>query len=755
MGKPFKSLFPGGASLLTLLLTAMVLSLFVVKVPILDLVELKTYDLRFRSRKAKKPLTPIALAVIDEKSLDIEGQWPWPRAKIARLIRILSEDGAKVIGFDICFAEPDKNNSLELIRQLEEKIRSYEIDHPLLKDFISGRKRSADNDLTLARAIREAEAKVVLGHFFYMSPDFLDYDIGQGEIEERLHRIENSRYPIVLLPKGTEIQDPFAHAYAPETNIRVLSDVADSSGYFNMISDPEDGVLRRMELIIKCGKDLYAPLSVQVLWNFLDRPTLLVRVAEYGIEGIQIGETFVPTDERGRLLINYLGPEETFTRYPISDILNGRFPRGTFKDKIVLVGSTAIGLYDIRNTPVSSSGEYPGLEVHATIIDNILREDFLHKPEWAKAYDVLVILFLGLISGVIVSRTRALKGFFLATGLFISYALLNRLLFASHGIWLNLVYPLLALVLVYVCLTVFRYFTEERERRKIGGAFNQYVSKHVVSEMLKNPERLRLGGDKKELSVLFSDIRGFTTISETMPTEELVQVLNEYLTSMTEIVFRHEGTLDKYMGDALMAIFGAPLDQFDHPIRACASALDMTSELARLNDRWVKEGKIPLEIGIGINTGIMMVGNMGSVHRFDYTVIGDAVNLASRLEAANKNYRTNILISESTYEKVKSHFECLELDSVRVKGKVEPVRIYHLMGRKGSVPWDPEAIQGFHAALEKYKERRWDEAVELFQEVVERAPGLHASHLYIKRCLDLKSNPPPPEWDGVFTMAMK
>lgn len=755
MGGFIRSFIFKGPTLLTLCLSILVLILFVLGVPIFDLVELKTYDLRFRSRDTATPLPHIALAVIDEKSLDVEGQWPWPRAKIARLINVLSKDGAKVIGFDICFAEPDKNNSLELIRQLEEKIRSYNIELPLLEKFIRERRLLADNDLALAKAIKESKAQVVLGHFFYMSPEFLDYKISPEEIKERLGRIEGSKYPIVLYPKEADFSDLFIPAYAPETNIEILSSATDSSGYFNMISDPEDGVLRRMNLVIKCGQDLYAPLSIQALWNFLDRPTLLLKVAEYGIEGIQIGERVVPTDEKGRLLINYLGPEGTFPRYSISDILMGRFKKGAFRNKVVLVGTTAIGLYDTRNTPVSSSGEYPGLEVHATIINNILGQEFLHKPEWAKAYDALVILFLGFISGAIISRLSALKGFLFATGLFIAYSLVNRWLFVRSGLWLNLVYPLLTIALVYVCLTVSRYFTEERERRKIRGAFNHYVSRHVVNEMLKSPEKLKLGGDKKELSVLFSDIRGFTSISETMPPETLIQMLNEYLTSMTEIVFKYEGTLDKYMGDALMAIYGAPLEQLDHPVRACESALDMIEQLKELNDSWVLEGKSPLHIGIGINTGVMMVGNMGSVQRFDYTVIGDAVNLASRLEGANKTYRTSILISEYTFRRVKDHFECMELDSARVKGKAEPVKIYHLMGRKGSPSIDREIIQTFERALGFYKERRWDEAIELFRRVIEVCPDIYASELYVNRCVDLKRNPPPPDWDGVFSIGVK
>jgi len=282
------------------------------------------------------------------------------------------------------------------------------------------------------------------------------------------------------------------------------------------------------------------------------------------------------------------------------------------------------------------------------------------------------------------------------------------------------------------------------------------VSSSVVNEMLKSPEKLKLGGDKKDLSVLFSDIRGFTTISEGLTPEELVHLLNEYLTVMTDIVFKYDGTLDKYMGDAIMAVYGAPLDQPDHPSRACHSALDMMVGLKGLNEKWINEGKKPLDIGIGINTGPMMVGNMGSDQRFDYTVMGDAVNLGSRLEGANKSYNTNILISDSTYQRVKDTFVCMELDSVRVKGKTLPVSIYQLIGEKENVSRDYlETIENFHRGLRLYREQKWDEAVEAFQTVADMNEAIYAAKLYIERAGELKADPPSPDWDGVFTMKTK
>ena len=637
MRKHLHILFSLNAFTIWLTLNIVVLALFIAGVPFLDLMELKTYDLRFLSARDKKPSPEVVMAVIDEKSLDREGRWPWPRSKIAKLIDLLSQDGAKVIGFDITFIEPDENNILDFIDQLDMKLDIYQGDNTPLKKFIDEKKLEADNDLILAKAIKDSKAEVVLGHFFYMTPDFLDYRLEPVEIQKRLSRIDNSKYPVASYEKPDMEADPFTHAYAPETNLETLTDAAGSSGYFNMVPDREDGVVRRLDLVFKCGDEIYAPMAVQSVWSFLDRPPLVVKVAGYGIEGIQMGERFIPTDEKGRMLINYMGPEKSLPHFSISDILEQKFPNGTFTDKIVLVGATAIGVHDKRTTPVSSSGEYPGLEVHATVIDNILKGDFLHKPEWTRLYDALAILIIGLLVGLIIPRLNALKGISFASGLFILQIIITRTLFIRFGLWVNMVYPSLILVLMYTSLTSYRYLSEERERKKIKGAFSHYVSSTVVQEMLKSPEKLRLGGEERDLSVLFSDIRGFTSISEDLSPEELVHLLNEYLTVMTDIILKYDGTLDKYMGDAIMAISGAPLKQPDHPFRACRSALEMMAGLKKLNEKWREEGEKPIDVGIGINTGNMVVGNMGSELRFDYTVMGDAVNLASRLEDANKN----------------------------------------------------------------------------------------------------------------------
>jgi adenylate cyclase len=751
MNKIFRSLFSLNPFSITLYLTVLVSIAFLIGPSFLEILELKTMDLRFVSRGVREPGGAVVLAVIDEKSLDTEGKWPWPRSKLAALIERLSEDGAKVIGFDIGFWEPDQNNNLVFIQQLESKMGRLNLRHKGLDGFLEESRLLADNDRILASAIKKSRAKVVLGYFFHMSPGELGYDIGEETVKEKIAQISKSRYPIQFSSGDTDI-DPFILAYLPESNLPILSEAAPSSGYFTIKPDL-DGVVRWMPLIIKCGADIFAPLSIMSIWHYLNQPPLIARVAAYGVEGIRIGDINIPTDENGQMMVNFLGPPKTFPHYPVTDILNKKYPKGEFKDKIVMVGATAVGMYDIRNTPFSPA--YPGPEVHATVIDNILRQQFLVRHNWTKFIDLLAIILIGAVSGLVIPRLSAVRGIFFAAGLFVAYIFLIRFLFVSFGLWFNVTYPLTALAMLYTILTIYRYLTEERERKKIKGAFTYYVSPAVVNEMLKYPEKLKLGGDRKELSILFSDIRSFTTIAEGLAPEDLVHLLNEYLTVMTDIVFKYDGTLDKYMGDAIMAIYGAPLDVPDHPNKACRSALEMMRELKELNQKWAGEGKQPMNIGIGINTGPMMVGNMGSAQRFDFTVMGDAVNLGSRLEGANKSYKTNVIISGDTYKRVKGEFVCMELDSVRVKGKRKPVKIYSLAGYKDLPDTQLEIVKRFNQGIALYRELQWDDAIHLFKDIIAKDPDLYAAQVYIDRCRKLKKNPPPPDWDGVYVMTTK
>jgi adenylate cyclase len=753
-----KSLFSDNPTSLTIATILVVVLLSRSHIPIFDLVELKTYDLRFLSRGQVQPSPAVVLALIDEKSLDVEGRWPWPRSKIAALVDNLSRDGAKVIGFDVGFLEPDENSQLGLLNQLSQKIDTLAIKSPQLAEFIQESKRTADNDLALANAIKNSSAAVVLGYFFHQSESDLGYRIDQQEINQRLEHLSTSKYPFVTYTQqGMEVVASHLRAYAPENNLPMFTEAAASSGYFSLRTD-NDGVVRWMPLMILGGEDLYPPLAVLCAWHYLGKPQLTVKIGPYGAEGVQMDGRFIPTDETGRLLINYLGPAKTFPHFSITEILNGKFAKGTFTDKIVLVGSVAIGAHDLRNTPFTPLNPlYPGVEIHATVIDNILTQKFVTSPKWSKVYGLLAIIILGGLVGSALPRIGPLKGLAFAIGLGSLHIVIARWLFINAGVWLDIVYPMLALSMSYTVLSVHDYVTEERERKKIKDAFTHYVAPVVIDEMLKDPGRLKLGGEEKILTVLFSDLQGFTSASERYAPHEMIELLSEYYTRMTEQIFVYQGMLKEYVGDELMAIFGAPVEQLDHAERACAAALAMREHRRMLSEEWAKVGRPPLIARTGINSGLMLVGNLGSKYRFAYGALGDHVNLGSRLEGLNKAYGTQILIGENTARLVEKAFLLREIDMVQVVGRGQAVRIYELLARAGTpLPIEQEKAFSLYAAgLAAYRERRWGEALKLFQESLTLWSGDGPSQTMADRCQIYQKTPPPEEWGGVYEATHK
>ena len=735
---------------ISLFITLFIIVVYLLGFSFLDLMELRALDLRFISRGHVRPGGQVVIAAIDEKSLDELGRWPWSRKQIAGLIDSLTEYGVRSIGFDIVFTEPEENPQLAGLASLKQKLAELGLLKGELEQYLSRVEKEADHDARLARSIEKSD-RVILGYFLHMSRRGIEHLTNQ-EIDEGFQGISSSKYPVVRFQSSEAKSVSLGGAYAVEGNMKILAESARGSGFFNIFPD-RDGTIRWSPMAISHDGVFYPSLALRTLHLFLGSPPLSLSIADYGIESVHLGNISIPTDEKGRLLINYCGPPKTFPHYSIADILKGRISPAAFKDKIVLVGATATGIHDMRVTPFHTV--HPGVEIHANVIDNILHQRFLTRPEWTQILDIISMLVLGLVLGFTLSRLKALSGAMVTGLFFFAFFMANRYLFASQGIWINIVHPFLVLLAVYIGVIVLRYITEEREKKKIKGAFNYYVTASVVNEMLKNPEKLKLGGEKKELTVLFSDIRGFTTISERLPPESLVKLLNEYLTAMTDIVFKYDGLLDKYIGDAIMAVYGAPLEQDDHAVRACSTALDMVEELKVLQNKWEADGMPRLSVGIGINTGPMVVGNMGSQKRFDYTVMGDSVNLGSRLEGINKQYNTNIIMSQSTYEKTKGKFLCRELDSVRVKGKDLPVNIYELVGRNGVPGEIKKIIDLFHRGLQEYKNRKWNEAIGTFNEVLHLKQDDYPSQLYVDRCKIFLKDPPPQDWSGVFTMKSK
>ena len=732
---------------LTAATIAVVVALFALSPSVLETIELNWLDLRFRARGPVAPGPAVVIAAIDEKSLAAEGRWPWPRSRIAALVDALSRDGAKVIAFDVLFSETAEDARLALIGELERAVDTQRIENAQLKGLLRESRSAADHDRALVGALKRSSTPVVLGYFFHMNEESVGFKLDASEIKRRLEAIAGSKYPLVYRDQAPSA--PFIKAYAPQGNLGGFAAAAASSGYFSVVSDP-DGVVRWMPLIIQGGEDFFPPLAVLSVWHYLGKPQLAVRSGPYGVDGVQIGERLVPTDEAGRLFINYRGRPQSFPTYSISDILEGKLPAGTFKDKIVLVGATAIGIGDIRTTPFGPL--FPGPEVHANVVDNILAGDFIEKPRWSTVFDLSAIVGLGVLLGLVLPRTSALTGLAFSGALFAGYVLAAYWLFAQTRIALNMVYPLFAVAATYTMLTVYRYLTEERERKRIRGAFQNYVAPEIVEIVLKEPGGVQLGGEEKVLTALLSDMEGFSTYSERVSPKEVITVLSDYYAEMTDEIFAVQGTLVEYVGDELFALYGAPVSQADHATRACNCALAMQARRAALGDAWEKIGRPRIKARTGINSGNMMVGNIGSKYRIHYAATGDAVNLASRLEGLNKIYGTEIIISADTAQFVGSAFRMRELDLVRVKGRTQPLSIHELLGTSDfflTLEYE-EMLSLYHMGLSAYRERHWDEAERLFGRCLLRCPDDGPSRLMQRRCGAYRDNPPSETWAGTF-----
>ena len=514
-----------------------------------------------------------------------------------------------------------------------------------------------------------------------------------------------------------------------------------------------DGACRIAKLAYRYKDDIFPALSVEAVRRYTGSDVML-NVGPYGmVDSMSIGEKTVPLNETGGLNINFYGPGGTFTTYPAVDVIKKRIPKGTFKDKIVFIGVTEKAVYDIRVTPVDSL--YPGAEVHPTLVANILQARYLIRDVRTQALELLFVILLPLILSFLLYR---MKHTFVSLLVFSLFALfvagMDFYLFSFFGLVLSVTYPLLAISLAYLSIEAYRNLVVERKSKFYRKAFSTYVPPQLVAEIIKDPARLKLGGEKRTITVLFSDIRGFTTLAERMPPDELVSMLNEYLTPMTEIVFKEEGTLDKYIGDAIMAIFNAPLELKDHPARACTVALNMARKVPELNKKWAKMGRPPIAIGVGLNTGEAVVGNMGAELRFDYTAIGDAVNLASRLEGQTKTYGVDIIASEHIYRACKDSFIFRDIDYIKVKGKEEASGVFHLMGFKGEE--DKIALAGlFKDALVSYRKGDFNIAKAAFEDILSKHPDDGPSAVYIGRCGEYIETPPPSDWDGVYVAKTK
>lgn len=652
-------------------------------------------------------------------------------------------------------------------------------------------------DEALARSVHDS-GRVVLGSLLLDAREAEQLPL--SELAAALELLSHLRIaPPVLSPDlvgqsaddiymdGPPVPPPtlltLAAAKAPLDILVRTSPDADPSvlvGFFNTTADP-DGVIRREPLVLRVKSDDENELillpsldlagilgfhgstieSVR-LWAAHDGTSALESIAylpgevlddEWATPKVSDYKT-IPVDPQGRMLLNYYGPFKNFPTISLADVWTGDAPDSAIKGKLILVGVTATGTFDQRVTPFDAI--VPGIATHAAALENILHGDWLRRPWWAAPFEIALLLGLALGVGFLLTKVRVITGVPLLLAVMVGYHAFDSALFAA-GFSVFSALPLIEMLTIFVAQTLYRYSTEEREKAQIRRAFQFYLTKSVMDEMLQDPSKLKLGGDKRVLSVMFSDIRGFTTISENLSPEQLAKLINEYLTPMTNIVFTHGGTLDKFIGDALMAVWGAPVEQKDHALRCCKAAVDMINELERLQTRWKDAGlDYPrIEIGIGINTGPMVVGNMGADQRFDYTVLGDNVNLASRLEGTNKDYGSHIIISEATYVMVKDDVAVRQLGAVRVKGKNEPVRIYELLDDKPASGELAELCAQFDGGIEHFRAQRWDAAKASFNRVLERWPDDGPAHAYLGFCREYERERPGEDWDGVYTMQHK
>ena len=726
-----------------------VMILLFLRLPVTEFIELKLYDLKFQYRGARPPAPEIALVAVDDDSVRQVGRWPWSREIMAQLFSRIKEAKARVMGLDIIFAERQETAAMSALQNLRRGLARESAATPQVLALLTQEEKRADVDRQLAAVIGQG-TPTVLGFFFVgVGGRALAPKIGQALGPKA---IRASTYNMVRYLNQPLRRLPIVGAAGVEVNLPEITENAAGGGYFNMVPDP-DGTVRWLPLALAYGPDIFAPLALVTLQHYRQKAPLGITLSRFGVEEIRLGREVIPVDRYGRMFINFLGPAGTFPTYSAARVLDGSLPPEALKDKVVLVGATAVGIFDLRVTPFS--GICPGLEIQATILDNILRQQFIRTLTNPTLTTMVIVLAIGLIFGLMLPRLPAMGAIAMTLIMVQAYVALNYLAFRSWGLQLEVFYPLLEVAGVYTGITLQRFLSEERERVRIKKAFQSFVAPEVVNQIIRHPEKLRLGGERRELSILFADIRGFTTLSETMEPEALVEVLHEYLNPMSEIVVKHGGTLDKYIGDAIMALYGAPLDQADHSRRACRTALEMIKTLKDLDREWVERGRPALRIGIGINSGLVSVGNMGSNRLFDYTAIGDNVNLASRLEGLNKFYGTEILVAGATVRDLDQEFYFREVDLVRVKGKKHPIVIYEVLGEGAPEGKLAGFLEFYREAMAAFRERRFREAREAFQGACEFSPHDSLCAHYLDLTRKYADNPPGPDWDGVTTMVEK
>ncbi|MEZ5615229.1 MAG: adenylate/guanylate cyclase domain-containing protein [Rhodocyclaceae bacterium] len=705
------------------------------------------YDTKVRLTMPQGVDDRVVILDIDEKSLGEVGRWPWGRDRVSQLItKLFDQHGIALLGFDVVFAEPDDSSGLKVLENLARKELG---DNPAFQSALKELRPRLDHDGRFAETLKGRP--VILGYY----------------LSGRSDGVSSGALPPPALPKGsfTGRSIPFTVWANHGGNLAEFQQAALSGGHFNPVVD-FDGISRRVPLLAEYKGEYYEALSLAMVRALIGQPKVVPWFPEenwfssrsyQGMEAIDLpterGTLRIPVDENVAALIPYRGYQGSFRYYSIADILADRVKPGELKGKVALVGTTAPGLLDLRATPVGEA--YPGVEIHANLITGMLDGAIKLKPPYVLGAEIMLLLLAGLVMVLLLPVLSPLRAT-LASLVVLLFVVTVNLAFWHYG---NLVLPLASAVLLVLTLYAlnmsYGYFVESKTKRQFTELFGQYVPPELVEEMSRDPEAYSMDGRKAELTVLFSDVRGFTTISEGLEPDELTRLMNEYLSAMTEVVRRNRGTLDKYIGDAIMAFWGAPVSDAQHARQAVVTAMQMQAALPAVNKAFAAKGWPEIKIGVGVNTGDMTVGDMGSVVRKAYTVMGDAVNLGSRLEGITKQYGVGILVGEETRKAVKD-IVFREVDRVQVKGKDEPVAIYEPLGPEGEVGKAVlEEVKLWNQALRHYRAQEWDQTEVALLNLSRMAPGCGLYAKYMERVAHLRKAPPEPDWKGVWKFETK
>lgn len=724
----------GSGRLLALALLTALLALGVWDPAPVEILRLRVFDFFQRVEPREETIFPVVIVDIDEPSLAELGQWPWPRTVIAQLLDRLADSGAAAVGFDMVFAEPDRTSPAEIPRLMP----------GLPAEIAQALSTLPSNDDVLADSLRRY-GRGVLGQVCYSTSETTP--------------TERNTRPFTIAEIGGDPRPYLFNCAALLDNLETLSEAAAGLGSISLAPEIDD-VVRRVPAALRVGERLVPAQTLELLRVATGQKSYAIRSDPHGISAIVINHVgSIPTDRSGRVHIRF-GPHAAERFVSAADVINGRTDPARIANRIALIGASVPLLRDLRTTPVEAA--MPGVEIHAQLLENILGRTYLNRPSYAQPLELGIVLAAGLLLIVLVPLVGGRWSLWVLLALVAALGGLSWSLFAQRSLLIDASYPIVSATLLYLFLAYAGYAVAEQKRKQVSRIFQHYVSPAQVQRLLRDPAGLRLGGETKTLTVLFADIRDFTTISERFRDDPqgLTQLINRVLTLMGDAVLEHEGTIDKYIGDSLMAFWNAPLDVEDHATKACMAAHVMLKAVERLNSELRAEqgpDALQIRVGAGINTGECVVGNLGSARQVNYSVLGDTVNLASRLEGQTKTYGIPIVLSEDT-ERSARGLATIELDLIAVKGRRTASRIYGLLGgsdvKQQARYRDVAARQ--QRLLAAYRAQRWDEAEAEISEGLEAAPELTRLYeLYRRRIAIFRTNPPGPDWDGVFVATEK